>query len=159
MSVFDVFINMILKLLHEFQNMMFSPSKSILLDGAIEEDNPFMVTYSYLFHVIVIYDNPTVLDRWGNSYGRMPRYCACRESYSTQKYFTKKQILKIPFARCHRNKISHRGRRQFTLPIPFAKIYKCVIIQLEFKMVSKIITIMNFVHLNIPWFQFIKHAN
>jgi hypothetical protein len=53
----------------------------------------------------------------------------------------------------------HYGRRRVTLPVPFAKIYKCVIIEIEFNMVSTTTSVMNYVGPNIPWFQFIKHAN
>ena len=43
-----------------------SLSKSILLDGTCEEDDGFMETYSYLFHLTVIYDNPVCVGSIGN---------------------------------------------------------------------------------------------
>ena len=42
----------------KFEIGISSSSKLILLDGTCEEDNGFMETYSYLFHLIVISDNP-----------------------------------------------------------------------------------------------------
>ena len=39
---------------------------SILLDGTCEEDDGFMETYSYLFHLTVISDNPGIVGSIGN---------------------------------------------------------------------------------------------
>jgi hypothetical protein len=58
MGVFDIFINLILKLPHEFQTRIPYSSKSIPLDSTPEEEDGFIITYSYLLHVTLIYENP-----------------------------------------------------------------------------------------------------
>ena len=43
-----------------------SSSKLILLDGTCEEDDAFMETYYYLFHLTVISENPRCVGSIGN---------------------------------------------------------------------------------------------
>ena len=43
-----------------------SSSKSILLDRTCEEDDGFIETYSYLFHLTVIFDNLGCVGSIGN---------------------------------------------------------------------------------------------
>ena len=74
-------------------------------------------------------------------------------------YFSKKHIIDISFTQSRRNKISYHGRILLTILVIFAKFYKCVIIKLKFYMVVTTTSSLNCVQSNIPWFQFVKHAN
>jgi len=126
-----------------------SSTKSIILYTTPEEQDEFIVMYSCLLHVTIISNNSRCVGSIGKFLWNGVNLPHSRNIFppthhffeNTSSGFLLHNIIEIK---------SHYGRRRVTLPMYFAEIYECVIIELKFYMVQTTTSVKNCVGPNIP---------
>jgi hypothetical protein len=134
-----------------------SSRNSILLEAKPEEEDKFIVTCSYLLHVIVIYEKIWCVGSIGKFLWK-----SVILSHSWHLLPPTHVLLKNTYLEFHLHNIieikSHTMRRRVMLLVHFTKIQIYVIIEMKFNVVLTT-TIENYVGPDIPLCHFIKHAN